>query len=138
MKGVGLSRRGTFLRRSGPLHDPDRFHLHVICTDQDRFGLMLVVPLCSLQPYTRDRACVLGIGDHPFIKRRSFIDFGKAEISEFDTLKEGLRRCEIEALDDCREDIFEQICRGLTESTGIRPGKAAYYLERTAVVSRAA
>ena len=99
---------------------------------------MLVVPLCSLEPGTRDRACLLGIGDHPYITHRSFIHYGKAEILEHSSLQESLRRGDILPRDDCREEVFDQICRGLTVSKYTRPKKAAYYMESVALLSKAA
>ena len=129
MKGVGFSKRGAFLRKSGPPQDPDRLHLHIICTNQDRFGLMLVAQLCTLEPYTRDRACILGLGDHPFIDRRSFIHYGKSVILQRDSLDDAMQRGDIILQDDCDATIFQLICDGFKVSRAMRPKTMAYFNE---------
>lgn len=129
MRGVGLSQRGAFLRKSGPPHDADRLHLHIICTNEDRFGLVLVAQLCSLEASTKDRACLLGLGDHPFIDRRSFIHYGKSVILQRCELQESLRRGDIFVQDDCTDSVFELICEGFGKSKATRPKTAAYFRE---------
>lgn len=138
MRGVGFSRRGTFLRKSGPPHDPDRLHLHVICTDEDRFGMILVVPLCSLHPDTSDRACLLDIGDHPYIDRKSYIHYRKTEILDVAALQESLRRGDITPHQDCREEILKVVCDGLMASKATRPNKKDYLKASRDPLSKAA
>ena len=127
MNSVGFARRGTFHRASGPDHDPDRRHLHIICTDQDRFGVMLVVTLSSLKPYTNERTCLLGVGDHPYLTCRSFIDYRKARLFEQDLLREALKAGTIWPDDDLDAEHFDLVCRGLSSSRQVRPKIAEYY-----------
>lgn len=138
MRGVGLTRRGAFLRESGPAHEPDRLHLHIVCTNEDDCGLLLVVPLCTLEPYTRDRACELGVGDHPFIKRRSFIHYAKAEILEKASLQEALRRGSLIPHEDCDEEVFDRVLHGLGTTKAIRPKTAKYFTGTTKPLPEAA
>lgn len=131
MKGVGLNRRGAFHRESGPVDDPTRRHLHIICTNQDQHGLLLVVPLCSLKSHTRDRTCLLGVGDHPYIICRSFIDYHKAEIIERHILQEGLKRGTIEPAEDFDQDHFDLVCQGIRTSRWARPNTVRFYSSST-------
>lgn len=127
MIGVGFKKRGAFLRKSGPSYDPDRMHLHIICTDEQAFGTILVVSMCSLEPNTNDRACLLNIGDHRFIDRRSYIHYRKTEIMDLTALQELLRRGDIVPEEDCREDVFDRICEGLLASRAARANHKGYF-----------
>lgn len=113
-------------------------HLHIICTSEDTFGLTLVVPLCSLEAKTADRACLLHMGDHPFIKHPSFIHYAKSEILEVSSLQEALKRGDIIPQDDCDAQVFQLVLDGLALSTALRPKKSAYFKRTLEPLSAAA
>lgn len=82
-------RRATLLVPSGPENDPDRKHLFILLTDpaDDGSGVkaVLMVSLSSIKqglPY--DASCILYPGDHPFVKKESFVVYQKARIEEAD------------------------------------------------------
>ncbi len=74
--------------RSGPDHDPDRMHLFVVLTDplcnfDDGIRKVLLVSLSSIHDdLYHDSACILEPGEHPFVKRDSYVVYQKARIDE--------------------------------------------------------
>ena len=73
-------RRGTILVPSGPVHDPDKKHLFVVLTDPcPTAGDVLMVNVSTIR-HGHDPACKLFAGDHPFIRRDSFVEYVRARI----------------------------------------------------------
>ena len=75
-------RRATVLIPSGPVHDPDRMHLFVCMTNPIGFEQStLWVPVNSVRAGAFvDPACLIDVGDHPFIRAESFIHYQFARI----------------------------------------------------------
>ena len=74
------SRRDTLFIQSGPSHDPNRPHLHVILTDaksdpSDTIIKLLLVGFTSLNYNT---SCILRVDEHRFIQHDSFVDYANA------------------------------------------------------------
>ena len=65
---------------TGPPHDPGRGHLHFVINNPCENGLNLLVSLDSFYPNC-DGTCVL-VGGHPFITKKSFILYAKADTVE--------------------------------------------------------
>lgn len=59
---------------TGPDRDPGRGHLYIILNDVCKDGNHLLVPVCSMRDKC-DRTCLLGRGDHDFIKHDSFVAY---------------------------------------------------------------
>lgn len=74
----------SFLGNSGNSPD-DKRHLNIILSDGDGNGNCLVVSLTTWRegkdgkPFRgQDNSCVLDVGDHPFIKHKSWIYYAMA------------------------------------------------------------
>jgi hypothetical protein len=65
---------GSVMLSEPPLYEP---HLWFILTNPDRTGRIVAVMLRSAKPYT-DPTLVLDVGDHPFIRHPSAVDFAAA------------------------------------------------------------
>lgn len=137
MRGVGLSARGAFKRRSGPDHDPDRMHRHVICTHPDSYGLVLTVSICSRTDRFDDEACPLAQHEHPSLRHASFIAYRHASIVQTKDLAQEIRRGEIAPLDDVNPQLFLKIIKGLGRSMHVEPRIVRYYADRMALPTAA-
>ena len=126
---VNLFRRGTLLIPSGPMHDPDRMHLHIICSDPDHEGLQLVVPCCSIKDRPYDPTCTLGVHEHAWITRPSFINYGHSEIIAQARLVDGVARQKFHPKADMNLQTFLRVTNGIPRSKRTPPEVKAYYLE---------
>ena len=85
-----LIKRGSTLHiRSGPRHDPERRHLHVVVIDADEAGNVVVVPVCSFDPDCdhHDATCVLEAHEHNYLTRPSFLLYQKARVSTVESIE---------------------------------------------------
>ena len=70
-------------------------HLHVIITIPDDKNIVLTVPICTYneKPW-QDSTCILPAGCHPFVKKRSYINYQYAKemslIDIFNCLRKGI------------------------------------------------
>lgn len=106
---------------SGPGIDPNRKHLFILLTDpiDDGTGVkvVLMVPVSSLKTgVPNDQTCILYPGDHPFIKRESFVYYARARLEMADKLLRGIKEGKLVALDPIDSGIFARICQGLEQS----------------------
>ncbi len=126
----------TLLVPSGPENDPDRRHLFVLLTDPADVGdgvkAVLMVSLSSIKqglPY--DPTCLLYPGDHPFVKRESYVVYRKARIEEVDKLLRGVKDGKLIPQEPMDSAIFARICKGLEESSLTPPKILRFYLVAT-------
>lgn len=129
-------RRATLLVPSGPENDPDRKHLFILLTDpaDDESGVkvVLMVSLSSIKPgVPHDPACLLYPGDHPFVKRDSFVVYQKARIEEADKVLRGVKDGKLVPQDPMDSAVFARICKGLEDSRLTPPKLLRFYLAAT-------
>jgi len=116
---------------SGPAHDPDKKHLFIVLTDPcPTAGDVLMVNVSSVRP-GHDTACQLFVGDHPFIKRDSFIEYALARIELAQKIQNGVTNGALAPRADLDKAIFARVCHGLTVSRFVKPRVVAYYRART-------
>ena len=84
-------RKATLLIPSGPDHDPERHHLFVILTDpQPDSNTVLLVSLSTLRrALPHDATCVIAAGEHPFVRRNSYVFYARARIELVETRRSG-------------------------------------------------
>ena len=75
-----IYRAGTLLIPSGPSHDPDLKHLHVVCNDTDDDGNNLIVPVASWTNDLCDDTCILLPHEHDFVRHKSWWFIGTAQL----------------------------------------------------------
>jgi hypothetical protein len=125
-------RRATlWVPGTGPAEDPDRAHLFVILTNPCSDGMVLMVPICSLTNKA-DRTCLLGTGDHSFLKHPSFVAYYRLSKLKAATLVEQELRGAIKFRGMLDEKIFALICAGIEDSRQAPPILKAYYVTQTA------
>jgi hypothetical protein len=73
-------KKGTILIPSGTASDPDKRHLFVVCTDACKDGKHLLVPIATWTNEFCDATCCLLIGEHRFIRHKSYVLYRKARV----------------------------------------------------------
>ena len=112
------NRKASILVPSGPAHDPDRKHLFIVLSDPvTDEKVVLLVSISSVKPDRwNDDSCLLYPGDHPFIKKNSFVDYSSARIEPGDKLLRGVKAGKLIPQDPVSDDVFERICAGVMAS----------------------
>lgn len=125
------AKRATVLIPSGPAHDPGRFHLFILLTDAiTAEKLVLIVSISSVKAGVwHDDTCVLAIGDHPFIKQASWVDYRSARIEPAAKLTSGVHKGLLVAQGTISHAVFLRICEGLLKSPQAKPRFGSFYLE---------
>lgn len=109
-------KKGTLLIPSGPSHDPDRMHLFIICNDTCSGGKNLIVPVSSWTNEFCDDTCKLDVGDHPFIRKPSYIFYRKTELMNASDLDRGIEAGVFEQREEVSTSIYLRVRSGIIAS----------------------
>lgn len=121
-------RRATLLIPSGPAHDHARKHLFIILTDpvadpvnggKDSVLLSSLSTLDVALPH--DPTCILHPGDHPFVSRDSYVNYGISRILETAKIINGVASGVFVAKALMDSSTVDRICNGLTVSPHTAP-----------------
>lgn len=110
-----VTRRATVLVPSGTADQPHLKHLFILLNDpvHDK-QLVLMVSISTIRPGRfHDTCCLLGPGDHPFIRNDSFVLYAKARIESVRTLEEGVRQRLLVPKAPMDRSVFARICEGV-------------------------
>jgi len=129
-------KRATLLIPSGTENDKDRKHLFVLLTDpqDDDAGnkCVLLVSLSTVKPnLPHDKTCILYQGDHPFIKRESYVVYQMARIEEVAKILRGVKSGQLVAQAPMDGAIFARVCKGFEESRLTPPKLLDFYRKAT-------
>jgi hypothetical protein len=114
---------------TGPAHDLERGHLFIILTDTCPAGMNLVVPVCSAGPKS-DSTCLLGAGDHPFLKKKSFVAYYLLKRYDAEFLVQQEKKKIIESREILDERLFALVCNGVQASRSSPPIYKRYFAEQ--------
>lgn len=101
-------------------------HLHFICNDPVFYpnkgkDCVLLVNISSIKPgMLHDTSCVLDVGDHPFIKKPSFIYYRMAEIYTVAGIQLQVAEGNYSVREDCCDAVFEKILHGFNLSEEVK------------------
>lgn len=130
-----VARRATLLVPSGPAHAPDRKHLFICLTDpvgKDRETLL--VSVSSVQPHVpHDRTCLLYPGDHPFVRRDSFVAYWHSRIETAEAISRGVKAGILVPQDILEQGVFARVCLGAEQSRHLAPRYKAFYVSATQI-----
>lgn len=102
---------------SGTYYDPDKLHLHIICTDPDDDGKVVLVSITSWTNDLCDSTCTLLRHEHPWLwKEKSWVCYRTADFHEVTALERGLTEGKIEAQENCNAQVFLKVRNGLCNS----------------------
>lgn len=124
-----LSERAALLIPSGPHHDPNKKHLHAVCTDPDADGYVLVVGIASYTSDLCDQTCVLQQHEHSWLNRQSYVLYRKAGILLAAALHAKILNGEVVRQPDFNAQVFLRIKNGVCRSKQT-PRKIKRYLNR--------
>jgi len=118
--------RATVLIPSGPAHDPNRFHLHVVMNDPvaDRNGQqkVIVVSVTSIQPgMSYDTSCTLFPGEHPFVRNDSYVLYARAHLVDPSSLAAKVQAGQYIAKPNLNPKTFQYVVDGLLDSPYTKP-----------------
>ena len=124
---MAIAKKGTLLIVSGPKHDPERKHLHVVCNDPDGKGNVALVSVCSVTGTTHDTTCILQQHEHAFLKHESFVLYARAKIVSATSLANGVAAKLMVMHDDMNGQTFLRVFKGVCRSPQT-PRKVKKYL----------
>jgi len=123
-----MAKGQTFLNEPDETSRGEIRHLNVVITDPDSENEVLVVPVCTYKemngrPFPgMDTSCLLPAGCHPFVKFKSYINYGKAKSMNLIAIFNGLQKGLLIRQQDFAAQYVQDMQRGAEESLYI-PGK---------------
>ena len=121
----------TLLIPSSPDNLRDVKHLFIILTNppsSEKQAKVLLVNVSTVyNNHVFDDACIIEAGEHPFIKRRSFIDYRYARIEEASMLIKKVKSGEFIAHESMSEGLYTKIVNGLFKSKFIATKFQEFY-----------
>lgn len=117
-----LVKGSTLLVPSGPAHDPERLHLHIVLTDplkdaSDGKTKVVLVSVCSVPtegPY--DATCVISSVEHAFLNRKSYVYYAFAAMYSVETLETRCAEGTCQRRDPVTDDLLARILKGSLNS----------------------
>lgn len=104
---------------------PTGNHLFVILfgpMSNESYGLeqqFLLVPLCTATSRS-EPSCIVRLGEHPFVKHKSYIDYAVAEIRSESSLKQSIISGAFQFSDKTSSELLEKIRSGFSQSKAIK------------------
>lgn len=121
----------TFLSEEIKTKSGDKRHLMVVVAEKD--DDYLIVPVTtwydSLPSGLQDDTCILNIGDHSFIKHKSWLDFRFATAKPSIEILQGLLKGYLIRKEDLAPDLLAYI-QAKTELSERLPSKYKYFFEK--------
>lgn len=92
-------------------------HLFFVLTDPCKDGKQLIVNISRVvSTIEADPACILHVGDHPFIREDSAVMYGLACAVTEQSLVDGLASKEFKAAAPISDEVHKKLCEGLLAS----------------------
>ncbi|GFE72320.1 hypothetical protein [Chroococcus sp. FPU101] len=96
-------------------------HLYIILTDCEDVNGVLCVVSVNITTQTRigrgsDTTVILNVGDHPFIKKPSVVNYNDAEFSSVEKLIRYINEEQSLNDDDLEKEVLRKIQQGLLDS----------------------
>lgn len=115
-----VAAKGTLLIVSGPAHDPQRKHLHVVCNDPDAEGNVLLVGIASLTDAAQDTTCILQAHEHSFLRHASYVFYARAMVMSAASLIAGQATGVVVEREVLNAQTFLRIVNGICRSPRTR------------------
>lgn len=128
----GAVRRATLLIPSGPAHDPDRKHLHIVLNDPFPDNTLtpkvLVVSVTSIPSSNKyDASCTLFPGEHPFVVHDSYVVYRRIDLVDPALLESKVTAKQFVAKPLLDEKFFAYVVQGLMDSPYVEPRYLRYF-----------
>ena len=76
-----------------------------------------------------DDTCLLDVGDHPFVRHRSYIFYAKAKIYKADKIQNGFDQGILKPQPDLADDVFARVEAGITISPDTPQNIVRYFTQ---------
>lgn len=63
-----------------------------------------------------DDTCLLNVGDHPFVRHKSFVFYAQARIYKASGIQDGFKMGLLEPQADLADEVFKRVAAGITAS----------------------
>lgn len=121
------TRCAAVLLPSGPARDFERKHLYILLTNP--FGpakQVLMVPICTVASMC-DNACLISVGDYPFVKHESYVAYARCRIECANDLIRLVGSGRFIEKAPASEDLANRIAAGLSRSQFTKPFALEFY-----------
>ena len=117
MAGWLARERQTFFRVSGEIGS----HLNVVLCDPRDFPTyrsqsVIVVDICSVRQTWHDTTTVVDVGDHPFLRHASYVNYRQARVDHAADLEKLVGARGYESSEPIDQELLVRILRGAIES----------------------
>lgn len=120
-------RSAGLLIPSGSVADPDRLHFHAILTNVCSKGRHLIGPIGTIyKDQFHDDTCVIGKGEHPFIKHPSYFIYRRLTILDSAHITRCIDGWVYKKQPNLSAALIKRICEGISKSD-FTPGFAEEY-----------
>ena len=102
---------------------PNTFHLYIIISIVDTKAIIVNV---TKKKSGKDASCVLQVGDHDFITRKSVINYGDARMPEINNIKLAIDKRVLKPQKPVTDDLLIRILKGARNSKAFRQGYLKY------------
>ncbi len=116
---MDIYKKQTFLMESGPSHNPEKMHLHIVCFDPDIEGNTVIVGVDTYKNDLCNSDCILYPYEHQFITSKSFVQYRWARIEKATTLQKAINMQKIIIKEDMNNNTFYKIRNRLVDSDNV-------------------
>ncbi|WP_432284133.1 hypothetical protein SLT36_20295 [Aminobacter sp. BA135] len=110
-----VAKKAALLMPSGPLEDGQ--HLYVIMTNPCDQGKSLLVSISSIKDGRfHDPACIIEVGEHPFVTKRSFVEYRLSRIIRCDHIAKCVAGWVFTPKAGVSDELFAKIEAGIEAS----------------------
>ena len=100
-----------------PIPNNDYKHLFVVIANLNpSTGSIVIVSITTIDSDKCDKTTKLDIGDHPFIKHASYVNYYNARIIGIDRIQELISNQKAFELERMNPDLLKRIISGVTQS----------------------
>lgn len=112
-----MPKKQTFLDE--PTTENNIKHLRIVITDANKDSEFLTVPVDTLRSEYQDKSCIINVGDHSFIKHKSFVNYKFAAVLTFQQIFNGLHQGLLISKEDVTEEVLKRIQEGAKKSPNL-------------------
>lgn len=110
-----VAKKATLLMPSGPQEDGQ--HLYIIVTNPCDESKTLLVTLCSIKDGRfHDPSCIVEVGEHPFVTKRSYVDYRLSRIVRCDHISKCVAGWTFTPKADVSDSLFARVEGGIEKS----------------------
>lgn len=108
--------------------DDEDYHLHIIASDADLAGYVIVVSVSSLYRFA-DRTVVVKPGEHSWLKHDSYVAYSFAKLQKVEEIEDRLTRLPKMVKERCPDSLLKRVQDGILESDRTENGIKHFYRE---------